>query len=247
MKRCPSCGRTYTDETLLFCLEDGTPLIADQPTAPTIRMPAEPPPTVAYDTGRVTAPTVPPAWTTTTPPQQQKRKVWPFVVGGLVLLLVFGGGLIAAVIWMASVASNENSNSNNANRVVNSNSANANQKPTPTPTPAKVEITRVYMARDNGGEVGEEVESFSSSDRTQHCVVELNNGQAGTTIKFNWIAVDAGTLKDQPIKELEYTTKGQETKVHADLKLQQDWPEGDWKVEVYLNGQFVRSVEYQIK
>lgn len=29
MKLCQTCGRTYTDETLRFCLEDGTPLGAD--------------------------------------------------------------------------------------------------------------------------------------------------------------------------------------------------------------------------
>ena len=32
MKRCPTCNRTYTDASLNFCLEDGTPL-AQPPTA----------------------------------------------------------------------------------------------------------------------------------------------------------------------------------------------------------------------
>src|SRR5215213_55715 len=27
MKRCPECRRDYTDDTLSFCLEDGTPLV----------------------------------------------------------------------------------------------------------------------------------------------------------------------------------------------------------------------------
>jgi SnoaL-like domain len=31
MKRCPTCRRTYADDTLRFCLEDGTPLDADAP------------------------------------------------------------------------------------------------------------------------------------------------------------------------------------------------------------------------
>lgn len=29
MKRCPTCQRTYSDETLRFCLEDGTPLVSE--------------------------------------------------------------------------------------------------------------------------------------------------------------------------------------------------------------------------
>lgn|GEM_PF-837229 len=31
MKRCPTCRRTYADDTLKFCLEDGTPLDTDAP------------------------------------------------------------------------------------------------------------------------------------------------------------------------------------------------------------------------
>src|SRR2546428_14093407 len=28
MKRCPNCKRTFADDTLSFCLDDGTPLVA---------------------------------------------------------------------------------------------------------------------------------------------------------------------------------------------------------------------------
>jgi hypothetical protein len=57
MKRCPSCDRTYTDTSLNFCLEDGTPLLSDvapgyDPHAtvrdPTARQTSEPPPTEIY-------------------------------------------------------------------------------------------------------------------------------------------------------------------------------------------------------
>jgi hypothetical protein len=33
MKRCPTCDRTYTDEALSFCPNDGTPLVTDTPPA----------------------------------------------------------------------------------------------------------------------------------------------------------------------------------------------------------------------
>src|SRR5437016_1972744 len=28
MRRCPACNRTYTDQTLSFCIDDGTPLVS---------------------------------------------------------------------------------------------------------------------------------------------------------------------------------------------------------------------------
>lgn len=57
MKRCSSCNRTYTDTSLNFCLEDGTPLVSEVPPSAdhnaTVRYPeprntVEPPPTEIY-------------------------------------------------------------------------------------------------------------------------------------------------------------------------------------------------------
>ena len=33
MKSCPTCNRTYTDASLNFCLEDGTPLTVSAPSS----------------------------------------------------------------------------------------------------------------------------------------------------------------------------------------------------------------------
>jgi hypothetical protein len=33
MKRCPECRRDYTDETLIYCLDDGSPLVEGPGTA----------------------------------------------------------------------------------------------------------------------------------------------------------------------------------------------------------------------
>lgn len=53
MKRCPTCNRTFDDEWLAFCTEDGTTLVESQ-----AALPSEPPPTVwippALDTNPVT-------------------------------------------------------------------------------------------------------------------------------------------------------------------------------------------------
>lgn len=47
MKICPNCSQTYTDETLNFCLNDGTALTEKD---------SEPPPTVFMDPPRTTNP-----------------------------------------------------------------------------------------------------------------------------------------------------------------------------------------------
>src|SRR4030095_1512708 len=105
MKRCPTCDRTYTDSSLNFCLEDGTPLAPDAPAYDpnaTVRYPSardtgEPPPTEIYraepavtpPTPRRTtpvptppppAPVPPPQWTpgpmAAPPPQKKSNAIW---------------------------------------------------------------------------------------------------------------------------------------------------------------------------
>jgi hypothetical protein len=82
MKRCPTCNRSFTDDTLSFCIDDGAVLVRNdvsssfeaQPTAilgeppPTVRMPPQRPtdyvPRASHD-----APTQPPpyGWANETP------------------------------------------------------------------------------------------------------------------------------------------------------------------------------------
>ena len=59
MKRCPQCGTTYTDESLRFCLADGSALSPDtgEPTLPsgrgeTLRVDIPPPTTPAFSPSR---------------------------------------------------------------------------------------------------------------------------------------------------------------------------------------------------
>lgn len=151
MKRCPTCNRTYTDLSLNFCLEDGTPLSTDAPGGPdpnaTLRYPsprdtAEPPPTEIYRPAPSTAtprpaPAPPPPppppqqqWspTPTQVPHKKSNAVW-WILGGFAALVVIGVGLVVMLIALASLGSDPNSNNLNANTNRNANanvSANAN-------------------------------------------------------------------------------------------------------------------------
>jgi hypothetical protein len=145
MKRCPSCSRTYTDASLNFCLEDGTPLVADAPGLDpnaTIRITDArdtnaPPPVEPYrqQTPAASQPTqydpVRAQQYTAMPAAQPRRKsnaVW-WILGGLVVVGIIGIGITVMILALASMNSNSNSNSNanvnNSNSRANRNS-NAN-------------------------------------------------------------------------------------------------------------------------
>lgn len=133
MKRCPTCNRTYTDLSLNFCLEDGTPLATAGPDPnATVRYPdprdtSEPPPTEIYRPAppppvspRPTTPAPPPPqqWRPMPPqpaPQKKSNAVW-WILGGLAAAVVIGVGLIVMLIALASLGANTNNSNLNANR-----------------------------------------------------------------------------------------------------------------------------------
>jgi hypothetical protein len=135
MKRCPQCNRTYTDDGLSFCLDDGSPLtIAGGPPpsdpSATVQYPqsrdTSPQPTIAYNPVPSAPPTpvaATPAWTPMPAPQTQKRSAWPWVLGVGAVLLLMGIGVVILIFAVARVTTNDNNN----NRVAN-NSNNANWK-----------------------------------------------------------------------------------------------------------------------
>ena len=146
MKRCPSCNRTYTDASLNFCLEDGTPLVVDAPPPsdpnatmryPSPRETSEPPPTEIYrpdspiiNPAPITTPPPPPTshqppppqWspTPTVAPQKKSNAIW-WVLGGLAVFGVLGIGLVVIVFALASMSNTNTNNSNNRNVNRNSN------------------------------------------------------------------------------------------------------------------------------
>ena len=135
MKRCPQCNRTYTDDALSFCLDDGSPLtVASGPPPPdasaTVQYPqardTTPQPTIAYHPGQAAPPplTPPPAWSPMPPPQTQKRSVWPWVLGIGAVLLLMGIGVVILIFAVARVTTNDNNNNRVANNSNNSNNAN---------------------------------------------------------------------------------------------------------------------------
>lgn len=122
MKICPRCQKTYTDENLNFCLDDGTVLAQAGG--------AEMPPTVLLNQPRMTEPgqQLPTAnqWNTAQPQNSMQPKkssktwIWVVLILG-VLVLLCGGGFVG---FLAYVGMQENDTKT---------STNTDGRPTPTP------------------------------------------------------------------------------------------------------------------
>jgi hypothetical protein len=141
-------------------------------------------------------------------------------------------GLLLFAVLACSLG-NKNNNSNNANsdNVVSGS-----------------DIKEIYTAKDDGsGQPGEHTNTFAPNDRTIHCVATLSEAKAGTEMKFSWWIVDADGTQNKKIKDIDYTTKTLENVIHGHLSLPQDWPKGKYKVEVYVNGNLDKTVNYTVQ
>lgn len=144
MKRCPSCNRTYTDVSLNFCLEDGTPLVSDaarvvDPHATVRDSPAritnEPPPTEIYRqkpllnqvAGMAQPRPAAPQWSPmpATQPRKKSNAIW-WVLGIVAVLAVIGTGLVVMLLALASMGANENVDNTNTNSRVATRNKNTN-------------------------------------------------------------------------------------------------------------------------
>ena len=113
MKQCPVCKTTYTDETLKFCLADGTNLVPVRDEEATIQMSADRNP-LRIDLDKNTAQMS--VATITASDQKIKKGCSPLLIGGLLaLLLTAFVGIAAAVYFFVpfkTIAENPNSIAN---------------------------------------------------------------------------------------------------------------------------------------
>jgi len=126
VKTCPTCKRSFTDDSLSFCLEDGTPLVSvtqstDEETL--VRPPVKKDYLPAKETIRVS-----PFQTPGSLPYDSKvseRPVWPWIVAivGLILLVIIAIAGVA-IVGPALIRASKNENQ---------------RRPSSTPTPRVVE------------------------------------------------------------------------------------------------------------
>ncbi|MGH9949218.1 MAG: hypothetical protein ACRD6X_18765, partial [Pyrinomonadaceae bacterium] len=139
MKICPTCRKTYQDDGLNFCLEDGSILtMAPTEAPPTVMM--QSPPRTNPNTGSVQQPpTIKTSWDQqqqySMQPKPKSSKTWLWVVGLLGLGLLLCGGGIVGFIGFAIY----NADTNNSNVVSSTNNSNnrfpGNASPSPGTAP----------------------------------------------------------------------------------------------------------------
>jgi hypothetical protein len=154
-------------------------------------------------------------------------------------------GLLLLVVLACKTGNLNTNNANNSNNNNSTTNTNTNTTSNANSNPSGVHINNLYMAKSGDGKA---TTTFSPTDHTVYCIAELNKIAKGTEVKFTWTAVDVtGEEKGSKIKDVDYTTGSLENIVKAHLTLPQDWPTGQYKVDVYLNGDLAQSINYTVE
>jgi hypothetical protein len=159
MKICPRCQKTYSDDNLNFCLEDGSVLSAMSVGAmppDTVHMPQMP---TAPQQQPPTQPSAQAGWNVA-PQQQQysmqppkkssKMWIWVLVIFGGIILLC-GGGFVG-LVFLGSQVEKSNTAANSDSKTTTSNSSknfssNTNSGSSTTPSSGRDDVEVVDMKR----------------------------------------------------------------------------------------------------
>ncbi len=109
-------------------------------------------------------------------------------------------------------------------------------------------ITKVTLKRDNGsGEPGDAVDKFLPSDRIQFFEAELSS-MLGPGTKVHWVftAVDTTAGKDIKVAEADVDVLAG-NKLSANVSLENDWPTGKYRADIFINGKLIKSVDYTVE
>ena len=119
MKRCPTCNRSYADDTLSFCLQDGTRLEFDyDPEATVLSQPR------------------PPATPVTKPRESTKHRVYQLIIVWLLLILIGGGIALYFTLSKRDEPMTATATPSPADPLSLLSNNNSQGKPSPSPSPS---------------------------------------------------------------------------------------------------------------
>ena len=115
-----------------------------------------------------------------------------------------------------------------------------------TTTEGPPRILSAVLSTDykDGKAVGETT-TFSPTD-VFHAVVTVANSAIDTKVKAAWTAVNAGGVQDHPIDSKEVTVS-QDGAVDFTLTLPHPWPTGQYKVDIFHNGNMDQSLAFTVQ
>ncbi len=108
-------------------------------------------------------------------------------------------------------------------------------------------LTNLRMAFDQDGE--NPTTTFASTD-VFYAVADLANAPQGTNVEAKWTAVNAADTEPNlefQTQTLDITEETFTGTIYFQLSNDDGWPTGQYKVDLYLNGNLAQSAEFSVQ
>jgi len=190
MKSCPTCHRTYPDDTLAFCLIDGSLLSApfDGQTGPSYPSRNEPPPTEILHQRPSRAETIPaprpqptmPTYPSSQPPSQSvpKSSSGKWIALGVAAFAVLAIAGVGILLLSRSLLSESNANQNRPPSLSTTSAKNSSWNeatPAPSPSPEKLDVSGRWVGTNDEDKA---TLIINRSDTDSYLGTELISGSA---------------------------------------------------------------------
>jgi hypothetical protein len=105
-------------------------------------------------------------------------------------------------------------------------------------------ISEATLTRDEAG--NDPTTTFSPGD-TFYLIVQLANAPDDTVVKASWTAVDVEGADPNTFIDESEITSGSGTITFNLTNSQGQWPAGSYKVDLYLNDELERTLEFSVQ
>jgi hypothetical protein len=93
---------------------------------------------------------------------------------------------------------------------------------------------------------GPAMTTFGSHD-TIHAVILISGNSANPSVSADFIAVSAGGVQNHDISRVDGQLDKSHNQYDAKLSNSNPWPSGSYRVDIYLNNNLVKSLNYSVQ
>jgi hypothetical protein len=111
-----------------------------------------------------------------------------------------------------------------------------------------VQVESITLAREDGDEL-KPVKNFKRADNPEHIVVTMSEENSGAHVKTVWTNINAGGATNQKLWEKELVMNVPNPRADFSLSNSKNklFPIGDYKIDIYLDGELVDTVRYKVQ
>lgn len=106
-------------------------------------------------------------------------------------------------------------------------------------------ITNAHMATDESDTTQTTV--YSPDTPTFYCFYDLNNAPDDTVVKGVWTLVSAEGYEANSVIDSAEITGSDDSYYFSLDRAAESWPVGQYKIDLYINGNLVETVEFQVQ